>query len=91
MEQSIYGNSNIKYLDLINTVYSSYPPERKRQDIETKLDIGIMGTIEQLSSADISTQPVLSFDWHADREGLCAMGCLDQSVKVGLVTKLKSL
>lgn len=70
---------------------SSYPAERKRQDLETKQDIGVMGTIELISSADISTQPVLSFDWHSDREGLCAMGCLDQSVKVGFVTKLKTL
>ena len=50
-----------------------------------------MGKIEQLTTCEVSSQPVLNFDWHADKEGLCVMACLDQSVKVGVVTKLKNL
>lgn len=49
-----------------------------------------MGTIEKLASADISTQPVLGFDWNASKEGLCVLGTLDQSIHVALVSKLNT-
>ena len=38
-----------------------------------------------------STQPVASFDWNADKEGLAVMGCLDQTVRVLMCTKLNLL
>lgn len=33
-------------------------------------------------------QPVVAFDWHPQREGLCALSALDQTLRVFLVTKL---
>jgi hypothetical protein len=36
-------------------------------------------------------QPISSFDWHSDKEGLCVMGSYDQSVRVAIVTKLNKV
>jgi len=43
--------------------------------------IGIAGSFELLNSRVISTQPIVSFDWSPDREGLCCMSSLDQTVR----------
>ena len=44
--------------------------------------------VELLNAKIISTQPVVSFDWSPDKEGLACMACLDQSLRVMIVTKL---
>ncbi|CAN0538181.1 unnamed protein product, partial [Ectocarpus sp. 8 AP-2014] len=44
--------------------------------------------VELLNSRVISSQPIVSFDWSPDREGLCCLSCLDQTVRVYIVTKL---
>lgn len=36
----------------------------------------------------ISSQPIVSFDWSADKEGLCVLSCLDQTLRSYIVTKL---
>lgn len=36
----------------------------------------------------ISSQPIVSFDWSADKEGLCVLSCLDQTIRSYIVTKL---
>lgn len=36
----------------------------------------------------LSTQPINSFDWSPDKDGLAVMSCLDQTVRVIIVTKL---
>ena len=36
-------------------------------------------------------QPINSFDWSPDKEGLCVMGSYDQSVRVAIVTKLNKV
>lgn len=48
----------------------------------------MLGTVTQLQKKKFSTQPIASFDWHADKEGLAVMGVLDQTVRVLLCTKL---
>eukprot|EP01116_Phalansterium_solitarium_P024790 TRINITY_DN9185_c0_g1_i1.p1 TRINITY_DN9185_c0_g1~~TRINITY_DN9185_c0_g1_i1.p1 ORF type:complete len:352 (-),score=91.06 TRINITY_DN9185_c0_g1_i1:240-1295(-) len=72
----------------MNIFKYSYPAERFREDEETKERTGVMGTLEDLASAEVSTQPVLSFDWHPDKQGLCVFGALDQTVRIGFATKL---
>jgi len=69
----------------------SYRTERKRMNPDTSQDEGVAGTIKLLGSEVISPQPVLAFDWNADKEGLCVFASLDQTVKIGIVTKLKTL
>lgn len=45
---------------------------------------GVAGTCELLNQRDVSTQPIIAFDWHPDKEGLAVMGSLDQTVKVAI-------
>jgi hypothetical protein len=45
--------------------------------------------LEKLTSMVASTQPVASFDWHPDKEGLAVMSAFDQTVRVVFVTHLK--
>ena len=50
--------------------------------------MGVAGTVELLNARIVGTQPVVSFDWSPDKEGLACCACLDQSVRVFIVTKL---
>jgi len=65
-----------------------YPANREAEHKKDKAPIGVMGNVELLNSRVISTQPIVSFDWSPDREGLCCLSCLDQSLRVFIVTKL---
>jgi len=65
----------------------SYPEERSIKDKEG-IDRGVAGTVEMLNQKELSTQPVISFDWHQNKTGLCVFACLDQTVRVAICTKL---
>jgi hypothetical protein len=39
----------------------------------------------------VSTQPINSFDWSPDKEGLACCGSFDQCVRVVVVTKLNKI
>lgn len=58
-----------------------YPSKRIGKHPKDSAPIGITGSAELLNSRVLSTQPVVSFDWSPDREGLCCMSCLDQSLR----------
>jgi WD40 repeat protein len=45
--------------------------------------------LDKIASIQLSTQPVASFDWHPDKEGLVLMSSFDQTVRVAFVTHLK--
>lgn len=64
-----------------------YPPSRVTQ-AKDNIPQGVMGSIELLNSRVISTQPIISFDWSVDKEGLCCLSCLDQTIRCYIVTKL---
>lgn len=66
-----------------------YPKNRAGKHREDSLPVGVAGTVELLNSRVISNQPIVSFDWSPDREGLCCMSSLDQTVKVYIVTRLE--
>lgn len=74
----------------LNMYQYQYPDQRKIKD-EQGLDKGVMGTVKLLNSKKISDQPIVSFDWSPDKTGLAAMCCLDQTVRVAVVTKLNKL
>lgn len=63
-----------------------YPLSRSTQDADGHYE-GIMGSVELLNSKVLSTQPIVSMDWSPDREGLCVLSCLDQTVRVYIVSK----
>lgn len=50
--------------------------------------MGVAGSVELLNHKNMSTQPIASFDWHPDKEGLYACTAFDQCIRVGVVTKL---
>ncbi|KAF1777619.1 WD40-repeat-containing domain [Phytophthora cactorum] len=63
-----------------------YPLSRTAKDSDGRL-YGVCGSVELLNSRVLSTQPIVSMDWSPDREGLCTLACLDQTVRVYIVTK----
>lgn len=65
----------------------SYPEERVGKD-KDGLECGVAGTLEMLNQKELSTQPILSFDWHMNKTGLCVMAALDQVCRVAICTKL---
>ena len=59
-----------------------YPKNRVGKHTQDGAPIGIAGSVELLNSRVISTQPITSFDWSPDREGLCCMSTLDQTMRL---------
>jgi hypothetical protein len=74
----------------LNVYRYIYPLKRAEKDPEGKL-VGRMGRVELLNARVVSTQPIVSFDWHADKAGLALATCLDQTMRVFIVTKLHLL
>ena len=66
------------------------PSTRQERDPEGK-PRGRIGGIELLNSRIVSTQPVVGWDWSADKEGLAAAVCLDQTLRVFIVSRLGRL
>ncbi|KAG8457590.1 hypothetical protein KFE25_003744 [Diacronema lutheri] len=68
----------------------NYPAQRRAKDRDGH-DKGVLGSVTQLQKTTLSTQPISSFDWSADKEGLAVMGVLDQSFRVVVCTKLSKV
>jgi len=64
-----------------------YPEKRTAKDSEGRLK-GAMGSVELLNARVVGTQPIVSFDWSPDKEGLAVCCCLDQTCRVFITTKL---
>lgn len=47
---------------------SSYPSSRVDKD-SGGVKMGVVGTVNLIQNAVLSTQPVSSFDWHPDKVG----------------------
>ena len=45
---------------------SSYPDKRVKKDAKD-LDMGVIGSVSLLQNANLSTQPITSFDWSPDK------------------------
>ena len=71
----------------LNIYKYKYPAQRTVKDVNG-IQMGVAGSVELLNAKIISTQPVVSFDWSPDKEGLACMACLDQTLRVMIVTKL---
>ena len=54
-----------------------YPDQRSIKDPDG-VDMGVPGDLELLNARNLSTQPIGSFDWSPDKEGLCVMSSYDQ-------------
>ena len=73
----------------LNIYKYNYPKKRVGKHGQDGAPIGITGSVELLNSKVISTQPVTSFDWSPDRQGLCCLSSMDQTLRVFVVTKLE--
>lgn len=67
-----------------------YPAQRRIKDPDGNW-AGCAGTVELVNSRNLSTQPIGSFDWHPDKAGLFVCSAFDQHIRVGMVTRLKTL
>ncbi|RXG58827.1 WD repeat-containing protein 92 [Armadillidium vulgare] len=68
----------------------SYPPKRTKFLDDGSVE-GVAGEVQELNEALFSSQPITSFDWCADKTGLCTFVGIDQTVKIGIITKLNTL
>ena len=50
------------------------------------MDLGVAGSVELINSRNLSSQPIASFDWSPDKEGLFVCAAFDQAVRVGICT-----
>jgi len=75
----------------LNLYRYEYPAQRSITDSESGAKRGVMGSVHQLNSRKFSDQPIVSFDWHTDKQGLFVCTALDQTVKIGITTKLQTL
>ena len=71
-------------------VNSNYPSQRTVED-KDGVEMGVPGTVSLLQNVTLSTQPIASFDWSPDKEGLAVCTAFDQTLRVVIVTKLKTL
>ena len=67
-----------------------YPDQRSVKDADG-VPLGVAGTMQLLNSRNVSTQPISSWDWSPDKEGLAVCGSFDQCVRVVIVTRLNKL
>ena len=69
---------------------SDYPSHRSVKDSDGVSE-GVAGTLTLLQDVTMSTQPICGFDWNADKLGLCVCTAFDQTLRVLIVTRLKTV
>jgi len=69
-------------------VYKYHYPKARTTMAKDNVPMGVAGSVELLNSKVISSQPIVSLDWSPDKEGLCVLACLDQTIRSYIVTKL---
>ena len=62
-----------------------------RRDDTDGVAVGVAGTMDLLNKRNVSTQPISSWDWSPDKEGLAVCGSFDQSIRVVIVTRLNKV
>ena len=68
----------------------NYPAKRITTDKEG-MEMGVVGKLTRLQNMTVSTQPIASFDWSPDKEGLAVCTSFDQMLRVLIVTKLNKV
>merc|ERR1719375_1004361 len=59
----------------------TFENKKKKKD-KDGIERGVPGSFEMLNQKELSTQPIISFDWHMNKTGLCVFACLDQTCRV---------
>ncbi|PSN44725.1 WD repeat-containing protein 92 [Blattella germanica] len=68
----------------------NYPSKRVTNDGDGE-SIGVIGSLNLLQNITLATQPISSFDWSPDKEGLAVCSSFDQTLRVIITTKLNTL
>ncbi|KAK7103868.1 dynein axonemal assembly factor 10-like [Littorina saxatilis] len=68
----------------------SYPASRVTKDGEGQ-EMGVAGAVNLQQNVTLSTQPISSYDWSPDKEGLAVCTSFDQQLRVVITTKLKTI
>lgn len=74
--------------NLLIYYFSSNYPEKRSRPGPDGCDVGVPGTLTMLKATTLSQQPVNSFDWNVDMEGLAVCGAFDQTIRVLITTRL---
>ncbi|CAI9730376.1 repeat-containing 92 [Octopus vulgaris] len=72
-------------------LWQYYYPEKRVTKDPGGIEMGVAGKVNLLQNITISTQPIATLDWNADKAGLCVCASFDQTVRVLIVTKLNRL
>jgi len=72
-------------------LYKYHYPASRTVVGEDNVPAGNIGHVELLNSKILGTQPIVSMDWSPDKEGLCVLSCLDQTIRCLIITKLNKL
>ncbi|XP_053664879.1 dynein axonemal assembly factor 10 [Anopheles marshallii] len=75
------GSGNVR-------VWLYHYPEKRTKTLSDGQEQGVAGSLEMLHATTLSTQPVHTFDWSPDRQGLAVCGSFDQTVRVLITTNL---
>ena len=67
-----------------------YPDQRVVKGADRR-DAGVAGAMDLLNKRNVSTQPISSWDWSPDKEGLAVCGSFDQQIRVVIVTRLNKV
>nr|CAD7443315.1 unnamed protein product [Timema bartmani] len=67
----------------------NYPEKRTKEDGDGDL-MGVAGSVTLLQNVTLSSQPISSFDWSPDKQGLAVCTAFDQTVRVIIATKLSN-
>ncbi|XP_065833350.1 dynein axonemal assembly factor 10-like [Oscarella lobularis] len=74
----------------VNLWKYTYPGKRETKDSEG-IPMGVVGSLDLLQNVTLSTQPIASFDWNSEKEGLSVCTSFDQSFRILIVTQLKNI
>nr|CAD7260542.1 unnamed protein product [Timema shepardi] len=70
-------------------LWNNYPEKRTKEDGGGDL-VGVAGSVSLLQNVTLSSQPISSFDWSPDKQGLAVCTAFDQTVRVIIATKLSN-
>ncbi|KAI5746328.1 hypothetical protein M8J77_002439 [Diaphorina citri] len=71
----------------LNLWQYNYPTQRTKPDIDD-IPMGVPGSLTLLQETTLSSQPINSLDWSADKLGLAVCTSFDQTFKLLITTKL---
>ena len=78
----------LSLLHQVSVLLYSYPEQRSIADPQTGLMRGVVGSQQVLNDAEVSSQPIVAWDWHPQKIGLAVSASLDQQIRLTVVTKL---